>query len=167
MEKDADWPSGWVTYLTDPGQNYNPVDGIDSSSFSMDTLWDPLDKFILQVDHKGIPAKSGVKFTLVNLDNLSDTVRIYFSVRITQVTETVEMEPPGQDEWTYLPGGCFRLAQPDTRKQILIFNSFGQLLLSLSSDQPVCRGNLPSGLYFFALQGENQSVGTVKQIFLP
>lgn len=166
MQKDADWPVGWITYLTDPGQNYNPVDGIDSSDFIMDTIWDPLDKLILQVNHQGIPALSGVSFTLVNQDNIQDTVRIYFSVRINPVTNITATDQEAVPYWFVDAGHCLQARNISTDDHWVVMDLSGKLLHESAAITPLCLGNRSNRPLMIGFRDKNNRIKMVKHIFL-
>ena len=166
MQKDADWPAGWITYLTDPGQNYNPVDGIDSSDFTMDTVWDPLDKLILQVNHQGIPALSGVSFTLVNQNNIQDTVRIYFSVRINPVTDISTIEKLATPYWFVDVSQCLQARNISADDHWVVMDLTGKLLHESAALTPLCLGNHSRGPLLIGFLDKNNRIKTVKHIFL-
>lgn len=87
----TDYPSAsWTTYFQDPQTWYNPVDGVDSGDFFLDTVADPMDKLVLQVNHHGIADRGDVYFLVFNRDNPADSVWVHYEVFINQDVKVEE-----------------------------------------------------------------------------
>ncbi len=91
------YPAAWGTTLDDPTKWHNPVDGLDSADFVLpDSASDAFNtKLIIGVDHNGIAGQGTIVFTVFDLNQPQDSVRLYFDVLVRPAIGLKEDKWPG------------------------------------------------------------------------